>query len=234
MEKLILQPNIPECIALKFADGKLSEGRYGDQMFYTLLDGRGWYADMDVAAKINMLELRPREPFYVCKRMSGQRGCKPIIDVYRGEVAPQVRTAAEATGIPPTEVEVPQRPTPPRVPPEAYAGTGAVTPAPAPRAASQPPILGTSNGSNGHGSNGNGANGVNGHATHNGIPYWDVKTELQHCYDQAVEVLVTARDRAAAQSLPVQFTGEDLRQVAATLFIDAGRDRRTRAINGGC
>ena len=34
------------------------------------------------------------------------------------------------------------------------------------------------------------------------------------------------------QGLPVQFTGEDLRQVAATLYIDRGKDRRT-PWNGG-
>lgn len=67
----------------------------------------------------------------------------------------------------------------------------------------------------------------NGHATHHGIPYRDAKTDLAACYDQAIEVLVTAREHAASRDLPVQFTGEDLRQVAATLYIDQGRDRRT-------
>ena len=67
----------------------------------------------------------------------------------------------------------------------------------------------------------------NGHAAHNGIPYWDPKTELLRCYADAIDVLVVARETAAAKSLPVQFTGEDLRQVAATLYIDAGKDRRT-------
>ena len=68
---------------------------------------------------------------------------------------------------------------------------------------------------------------VNGHAAANGMPYWDSKAELLRCYEGAIEVLVLAREHAAAKGLPVQFTGEDLRQVAATLYIDAGRDRRT-------
>jgi hypothetical protein len=160
VEKLVLQPNLPECIALKFADGKLSEGRFGDQMFYTLVDGRGWYADLDVAAKVNLLELRPHEPFWVCKRMSGQRGSKPIIDVYRGDVAPQVRAAAAATGLPPTEVEAPQPPAPQRVAVEGCAGASAATPAPASWAAFEPPRSSNGNGSSGHGANGSPANGA--------------------------------------------------------------------------
>jgi hypothetical protein len=67
----------------------------------------------------------------------------------------------------------------------------------------------------------------NGHAAHNGIPYWDSKTELLRCYADAIDVLVVARETAATKGLPVQFTGDDLRQVAATLYIDAGKDRRT-------
>lgn len=67
----------------------------------------------------------------------------------------------------------------------------------------------------------------NPHAAHKGIPYWDSKTELLRCYADGIDVLVAARETAASKGLPVQFTGEDLRQVAATLYIDAGKDRRT-------
>ena len=63
-------------------------------------------------------------------------------------------------------------------------------------------------------------------AESNGVPYWNAKTELARCYGEAIEVLVSARDRAAQSGLPVQFTGEDLRQVAAVLYIDAGKNRR--------
>jgi len=75
------------------------------------------------------------------------------------------------------------------------------------------------NGTQAHGSNG-GERTARGHATHNGIPYWDPKTELRRAYEDAIEVLVEARDKAAAKGLPVQFVGEDLRAVAATLYIN--------------
>jgi hypothetical protein len=68
---------------------------------------------------------------------------------------------------------------------------------------------------------------VNGHAALNGVPYWEEKTELIRAYDTAIEVLVEARAHAAVAGLPVQFTGEDVRQLAATLIIDRGKNRRT-------
>jgi len=67
---------------------------------------------------------------------------------------------------------------------------------------------------------------VNGHAAVNGVPYFDLKTELVRAYDMAIDVLVEARAHAAVASLPVQFTGEDVRQLAAVIIIDEGKNRR--------
>jgi hypothetical protein len=67
---------------------------------------------------------------------------------------------------------------------------------------------------------------TNGHATHHGIPYRDPKSEWLRCADEAVQMLVTVREHAAAQGLPVQFSGEDLRQVTATLFIQQAQQNR--------
>jgi hypothetical protein len=67
---------------------------------------------------------------------------------------------------------------------------------------------------------------TNGHATHNGIPFRDPKSEWLRCADEAVQMLVTVREHAAAKGLPVQFSGEDLRQVTATLFINENQQSR--------
>lgn len=67
---------------------------------------------------------------------------------------------------------------------------------------------------------------TNGHATHHGIPYRDPKSEWLRCADEAVQMLVTVREHAAAKGLPVQFSGEDLRQVTATLFIQQSQQAR--------
>ena len=110
IEKVNFQPNVPVRLALKFADGKLSEGRFGDQMYYTFTDNRGAYLDLDVAAKINQLELKPGEPFEICKYHSGRKGDRPQWDVRRVEGVPaqppepplerDLRRSLEARGIP--------------------------------------------------------------------------------------------------------------------------------------
>ncbi len=83
-EKLVFVPNVQQAIALKWPDGKIVSGQYGDQMYYTLSDGRSMYLNLDVAAKINMLEIRPNEQFFICKRWNGQRGQPVRWDVWRG------------------------------------------------------------------------------------------------------------------------------------------------------
>ena len=87
MEKLTLTPNVPQQIALKFPDGKLVEGRYGDQVMFSLTNGQVMYLDTDVAAKINLLDLRKNEPFMICKRWTGKKGDSPQLDIWRPDAA---------------------------------------------------------------------------------------------------------------------------------------------------
>jgi hypothetical protein len=101
MEKLTLTPNVPQQIALKFPDGKLVEGRFGDQMMYSLVNNQVMYLDTDVAAKINALELRKNEPFWICKRWTGKKGDQIQWDIYRLDG----NSAAVATGSAPTAIE---------------------------------------------------------------------------------------------------------------------------------
>ncbi len=72
---------------------------------------------------------------------------------------------------------------------------------------------------------------VNGHASANGVPYLDLKTELVRAYDMAIDVLVEARSHAAVAGLPIQFNGEDVRQLAAVVIIDQGKDRRSNGFH---
>jgi hypothetical protein len=70
MQKLTLQPNRPEIIALQFATGKTvtsGYGDYGEQVMYSLTDGRKLFLDPPVAAKIDELSLGKGEPFEVTK-----------------------------------------------------------------------------------------------------------------------------------------------------------------------
>lgn len=83
MDKVTFTPNVPVSVALKFPEGRQVEGRFGDQMYYSLVDGRAMYLDMPVAAKINALEVKARETFIICKRHSGKRGDPIQWDVWR-------------------------------------------------------------------------------------------------------------------------------------------------------
>src|ERR1035437_2572310 len=99
MEKLALTPNVPQQIDLKFPDGKLVEGRYGDQVMFSLTNGQVMYLDTDVAAKINLLELRKNEPFMICKRWTGKKGDAPQLDIWRPDAA------SVTTGIAPSAID---------------------------------------------------------------------------------------------------------------------------------
>jgi hypothetical protein len=60
--------NVPIEIALRCIDGTRVEGRYGDRVRYTLADARTMLVPPVVAERINALEIKPGEPFQICKR----------------------------------------------------------------------------------------------------------------------------------------------------------------------
>lgn len=215
MDKLVLVPNVPVQIALKFADGKLSEGRFGDQMMYSLTNGQVLYLDLDVAAKINQLEIRAREPFGLCKRWTGKKGDPIQWDVWRLDQASTVRTASQATGIDPTELEQQLAASLQKV---NQTRTALVSPdlgtAPAATASSNAPL------SNGNGnSKPNGTNGAVKPYVQAGIPGPMVKVG----YDVALRRIlrVTVTELATAHE---QWSDAARQDLVSTLMIQAARD----------
>src|SRR4051812_17668980 len=59
--------NAPVEVALRRDDGKRVEGRYGEQVMYTLDDDRVMYVPPIVAQRIRELGIRAREAFEICK-----------------------------------------------------------------------------------------------------------------------------------------------------------------------
>jgi len=59
--------NSPVEVALRWDDGKRVEGRYGEQVLYTLDDDRVMYVPPVVASRIRELGIRAREAFEICK-----------------------------------------------------------------------------------------------------------------------------------------------------------------------
>jgi hypothetical protein len=74
-EKLRFETNVPEVVALKFDDGLDVEGRYGDQVMYTLEDDRVMYVPPAVRSKIQKLGIQRGDEMTICKRevKSGNR-----------------------------------------------------------------------------------------------------------------------------------------------------------------
>src|SRR5215472_8917270 len=74
-ERIAFQTNVPVTVALAYADGLQVEGRFGDQILYTLADERVMYVPPVVRSKLVELDIQPREPFTICKaeRKEGNR-----------------------------------------------------------------------------------------------------------------------------------------------------------------
>ena len=90
-DKVQFQTNIPVEVALKYGDGKEVNGQYGDQVLYTLTDGRVMYVPPIVKRRIEELGIGRGELFTLTKAekkngtrrtiewlvAAGERGEKP-------------------------------------------------------------------------------------------------------------------------------------------------------------
>ncbi|MGH9667431.1 MAG: hypothetical protein ACRD9L_23660 [Bryobacteraceae bacterium] len=69
MEKIQFQTNVPQTIALKYANGKRIESRYNEyEVYYSVIDSPPLIASPVLADKIAAFEPEPGVPFSVCKR----------------------------------------------------------------------------------------------------------------------------------------------------------------------
>ena len=66
-EKVQFQTNVPIDVSLKYNDGKEVTGQYGDQVLYTLTDGRVMYVPPIVKKKIDDLGVGRGELFTITK-----------------------------------------------------------------------------------------------------------------------------------------------------------------------
>src|ERR1700693_2290735 len=66
-EKLQFQTNVAIDVTLKYNDGKEVTGQYGDQVLYTLTDGRVMYVPPIVKKKIDELGIGRGELFTITK-----------------------------------------------------------------------------------------------------------------------------------------------------------------------
>lgn len=85
MEKVQFQPNTPECVRLKYPVGKIVSGVYGEQIYYSLADGRAMYLDLAVGQKVNELGAQPGQPIMIMKKWSGKKTDKATWMVWKDD-----------------------------------------------------------------------------------------------------------------------------------------------------
>ena len=66
-EILRFNVNVPAEVALRYGEGKRVQGRYGEQVMFTLADDRVMYVPVCVADRIGELGIRPGQSFEICK-----------------------------------------------------------------------------------------------------------------------------------------------------------------------
>src|ERR1035438_7026366 len=70
MKEVVKLPiNTPVEVTLQFEDGKRVEGRYGDQVMYSLTDNRVMYVPLYVEQRLQELAIGAGEPLLLCKKV---------------------------------------------------------------------------------------------------------------------------------------------------------------------
>jgi len=232
MEKITFGTNVPETVALKYPTGREVPSQnpaWPPQMMFTLADDRRMYLPIAVGEIINGLGLQPMTEFIVICAVEVKRGMTRTREY-------QVRRLNEST---PAAASVPT--------PLSSGCSSRVNPAVDPPQSITGPVSGPTNGSghgilavprlpvspavNGNGYSDGGSNGANFHgANGNGrapVPVYDAQTEqvdaLKKAIDNAIAIQQYAKDRNLPLGSP---TFEDIRTMAAVLFIDKSKDRR--------
>src|SRR5215471_5123113 len=74
-ERVVFEANVPVAATLAYADGLKVQGRFGDQVMYSLTDGRVMYVPPIVRGRLLELGIRQNDPFAICRaeRREGNR-----------------------------------------------------------------------------------------------------------------------------------------------------------------
>ena len=78
-ERVVFEANVPVTATLAYADGLKVQGRFGDQVMYSLADGRVMYVPPLVRDKLVELGIRQNEPFNIC-RSEHREGNRRFVD----------------------------------------------------------------------------------------------------------------------------------------------------------
>src|SRR5215469_12819895 len=78
-EQVVFEANVPVTATLAYADGLKVQGRFGDQVMYSLTDGRVMYVPPIVRGRLLELGIRQNDPFAIC-RAERREGYRRFVD----------------------------------------------------------------------------------------------------------------------------------------------------------
>ena len=208
LEKLTITPNVPQQIALKYTEGKIVEGRFGNQVYFSLAHPANTciYLDLGPAEKVNRLEPGKGELFNICKRWTGKKTDSPVWDVW--PIGDLETVPVVPLMIRPDTVEADLRRSLEQIAQQrARQAEASSRPAPVAAALSkQPTVADTGNGSS------------NGHAP--AKPQTRLADALKTAVDAAHQA--TEYAKSIGYTTMPEFMGDDLRAMACTLIIQNG------------
>jgi len=188
--------NTPVAVALRWDDGRSVEGRYGEQIMYTLDDDRVMYVPPVVGQRIRELGIRAREIFEICKAELREDNRRWI--EWRVTRLEEPRHPASSANVPEAAATIPHC----KVQDHRDGSTGQT----APRQA-----LSFEAGSDG---------------TLLPVPVTGAGiTAMELALNGAAEIAQRVESRARIRNYSLQFTSEDIRAIGLTMFIQAMRER---------
>jgi hypothetical protein len=75
--------NTPVTVALKYPQGRIITGQYGERVIYTLTDGRVMFLAPEVAGQIEAAAINVRENFTITQKWDGVKGSPRTWEVAR-------------------------------------------------------------------------------------------------------------------------------------------------------
>lgn len=210
--------NTPTEVTLASSQGTVIEGRYGDQIMFTLADGRIMYVPPTVAAQIQENGIGAGERFDVCKTLVRSGRQRSIDWLVRKKDSPEQDTQIEAASpadTPRTQLEDDLRASIEIATTKKTDETDTAA-APLPTSeATQANKNGTTNGTAGAGQNGNG------HPT----PPTPV-TKLEHALKTAIFAAHNAERYGAEIGYVVRFDSDAIKSMAITVLINMSEGAR--------
>jgi hypothetical protein len=222
MNILRFQPNVPIQVALQSSQGLVVEGRYGNRMMFSLVDGRVMYVPPIVATKIEAEGIAPGERFELCKaQIKNGHGRSVEWALRRLNPEEQLDDVAPDAPAPDTPLEHDLRVSVEMA--NAKKAGGDTSALPSPTSAAATPTNGNGNGT----SESTAPASPVPVATQNEQPQPRSLTKLEHALKTAISAAYNAEKYGSELGYVVRFDADAIKSMAITVLINmSGEGRR--------